>query len=186
MAIDPLQRAMFRRPGLNIADFTRIPGLNIADQPPTQVAARQVQVASADPGSIPTVFGGAANPLAGLTDDELLNERTQLKSLIQQAAAAPPGAERGVFSQVPDLSAQIVRLNMLEKELTNRNVSVEQRAVAAEEIIPAPPPGLRGDPPPPPEGGPPVEEADVQSILTAGDEAAAARPSTTTRRRTPR
>jgi hypothetical protein len=121
------------------------------------------------------------NPLAGATNDELLNEHTQLKSLIQQAAAVPPGAERGVYSQVPDLSAQIVRLNMLEKELNSRNVSVEQPAVAAEEIIPAPPPGLAGGPPPPeggplppPEGGPSVDQADVKSILTAGDEAAAA------------
>jgi len=154
---DPtFSRAMFRRPGLNIANVTGGILNGIAGPPAPPVAGQRLQVASADPGSIPPVFGGAANPLAGLTDDELLNERTQLKSLIQQAAAAPPGAERGVFSQVPDLSAQIVRLNMLEKELTNRNVSVEQRAVAAEEIIPAPPPGLRGDPPPPPEGGPPA------------------------------
>ena len=178
MAIDPLQRAMFRRPGLNIADVTSGILNGIADQPPTQVAGQRLQVASA----APIVFGGAAvNPLAGATNDELLNEHTQLKSLIQQAAAVPPGAERGVYSQVPDLSAQIVRLNMLEKELNSRNVSVEQPAVAAEEIIPAPPPGLaggppppEGDPPPPPEGGPPVDQEDVQSILTAGDEAAAA------------
>ena len=140
---DPtFSRAMFRRPGLNIADVTSGILNGIGGPPPTQVAGQRLQVASADPGSIPPVFGGAANPLAGLTDSQLVDEYTQLESLIRQAEAVPPGAESGVYSQVPDLSAQIARFNMLEKELNNRDVLVESRA---DEVAG---PGLRGGPPP--------------------------------------
>tara|TARA_R110002020_G_scaffold155756_3_gene337021 strand:+ start:1394 stop:1660 length:267 start_codon:yes stop_codon:yes gene_type:complete len=46
MAIDPLQRGMFRRPGLNIADITGGIMSGVAGQPTRQVAAQPIQVAS--------------------------------------------------------------------------------------------------------------------------------------------
>jgi hypothetical protein len=161
MAIDPLQRGMFRRPGLNIADITGGIMSGVADQPTTQVAAQPIQVASLRerPSGTPDAFSNWIQEVYGLvgTPQERSPERT-----MEQWNKLSPSVRNELLRNSPPPPPS----DKFQLQEDGGIVRMVAPAVAAEELSPA-----AGELSPATEKEPSVDPADLQPIIDAADQA---------------
>ena len=165
MAIDPLQRGMFRRPGLNIADITGGIMSGVADQPTTQVAAQPLQVASAErPSGTPDrlIDYSFSNWIQGIL---VTPQETSLQGTIDQWNQLDPSSRNELLRNSPPPPPSD---KFLLRE-DGRIARIAQPSVAAEELSPA-----AGELSPATEEGPSVDSATIQPIIDAADQSVVA------------
>ena len=160
MAIDPLQRGMFRRPGLNIADITGGIMSGVADQPTTQVAGQPLQVASLRerPSGTPDAF---SNWIQGIL---VTPQETSLQGTIDQWNQLDPSVRNELLRNSPPPPPS-------DKFLLREDGGIARTAqpsVAAEGLIPT------TEKEPPVEEEPPVDSATIQPIIDAADQSVVA------------